>query len=162
MHQDITAWNIRAENNHGSLTPNHSESCKNGCVLWFWLMRFYKNRPIHSQKGFFHTSREDTVGPLLHVMPKAGKADLSMWENPMWGKVDTLRMAPQGCLIPSDMVSRTSGAPFSLDFLLKDKIHLVLYYFQLELLTVNKVQLKYDIAYLRFSFQSLRKRINPT
>lgn len=59
------------------------------------------------------------------------------------------------------MMSAIPRAPFFLDFLLSDITPLVIYYFQLEILKVNVVQFKYGTVYFSFSFQSLKKEINP-
>lgn len=107
----------------------------------------------HFQKSFL-TSREDTMGAptpfcFLNVMSKM------------------LRMVHQGergnqvLDWVSKMVSAIPRAPFFLDFLLSDKTHLVFYYFQLEILKVNMVQLKYGTLCFSFSFQSLKNEINP-
>lgn len=91
-----------------------------------------------------------------------------MREPNVRGKADTWKMAHQGerqnqvlDQVP-EMERTTPRAPFFLDFLLRDIMHLVSYCFQLELLKVSMVQLKYDKVCLSFSFQSLRNKINPT
>lgn len=152
MHQDTIVWDTLIENNDGGSTPINSDGSKNGVLPWFWPMGYDTDRQNISRKVFSLLEKTQWVPPsfcFLNVMSKM------------------LRMVHQGERGNQvldwvlKMGSAISRAPFFLDFLLSDITHLVFYYFQLEILKVNMVQLKYGTFCFSFSFQSLKNEINP-